>query len=94
MPDTIAPIELSQIDGPQARVGCEQGARDDWSYVLTADDVTEIDAALLGVRDVDILDIDSAAFPLPTLSARLAEIKREILDGRGFFLFRGLPIAR
>ena len=94
MPDTIMPTELPRIDGPQAWTGREQVARGDWSYTLSADDVAEIDSALAGVRDIEILDIDKSAFPLPGLSSRLAEVKREILDGRGFFLFRGLPIAR
>ena len=94
MPDTIMLTNLPRIDGPQAWTGREQVARGDWSYTLSADDVAEIDSALAGVRDIEILDIDKSAFPLPGLSSRLAEVKREILDGRGFFLFRGLPIAR
>ena len=94
MPDTIAPTELPRIEGPQAWTGREQASRVDWSYTLGTADIAEIDTALDGVRDADILTIDRAAFPLPGLASRLAAVKREILDGRGFFLFRGLPIAR
>ena len=94
MPDTIMPTDLPRIDSPQAWTGREQVARGDWSYTFSAGDVAEIDSALAGVHDIEILDIDKSAFPLPSLSSRLAEVKREILDGRGFFLFRGLPIAR
>ncbi len=96
MPDTIAPTAagLPRIEGPQAWTGSDQAARDDWSYTLSGGDVAEIDAALAGVRNSDILAIDRTAFPLPAFSARLAAVKREILDGRGFFLLRGLPIGR
>ena len=68
MPDTIMPTDLPRIDGPQAWTGREQVARGDWSYTLSADDVAEIDSALAGVRDIEILDIDKSAFPLPASS--------------------------
>ena len=96
MPDTIspAPTDLPLIEGAQAWYGTEMAARDDWSFTLTAADIAEIEAALDRVRTTDILAIDRAAFPLPRLSARLAEVGRDILDGRGFFLLRGLPVER
>ena len=92
MPDTITSTDLSRIIGPQAWTGRQQAERGDWSYTFTENDIAEIDAALAQVRDIDILEIDRAVFPLPGLSARLRTVKREILDGRGFYLFRGLPL--
>ena len=96
MPDTISPAttDLPLIEGAQAWYGTEMAARDDWSITLTAADIAELEAALDRVRTTDILAIDRAAFPLPRLSARLAEVGRDILDGRGFFLLRGLPVER
>ena len=39
-------------------------------------------------------DITTANFPLPTLGARLKDLLRELLEGRGFFMLRGLPVER
>jgi len=38
--------------------------------------------------------LTAADFPLPTLAPRLAALRGELLDGRGFALVRGLPVAR
>ncbi|CAG8307832.1 unnamed protein product [Penicillium salamii] len=34
----------------------------------------------------------STNFLLPRLSTRLKELRRDLIDGKGFFLFRGLPV--
>jgi hypothetical protein len=64
-----------------------------WIVRFTDAEIAELDAALrhaLSVSD-DLLDIDREAFPLPVLSARLAEVERELISGRGFALLRGIP---
>jgi hypothetical protein len=63
-----------------------------WTEVLTADELAELDAALRHAlaRSDDVLDIERDDFPLPTLSARLADIERELIDGRGFVRIRGI----
>ena len=97
MPDTAIQAtgsDLPLIAGPQSWRGEAQAGRGDWSCTFTSADIAELDAALDGVRETDILAIDKAAFPLPGLSARLAGIRNEILNGRGFFLLRGLPVER
>lgn len=52
----------------------------------------EIDAAVAGIRarGLDIKDITLADFPLPTLDAKLAEIRQQIMEGRGVSLLRGI----
>ena len=67
-----------------------------WTEVLTAAEIAEVDAALAHARAVsaDLLDIEKTDFPLPTLSGRLKAIERELMDGRGFVLIRGLPRER
>jgi hypothetical protein len=95
MPDTILPVaDLQPVSGPQAWYGPEVAGLSDWAYEFSAAEIAEIEAALGRVRSKEILDIAVEDFPLPTLAPRLAAIKREILHGRGFFLLRGLPIAR
>ncbi len=68
----------------------------DWIYQLAPSDIVEIDAAIAAVeaRGLDILDIGVADFPLPTLDAKLASVKHQLMDGRGIALLRGLPVGR
>jgi hypothetical protein len=70
--------------------------RTDWVHVLTAADIVEISAAMrpLADRQADIARITKADFPLPTAAPKLAAICKEVIDGRGFALLRGLPVAR
>jgi hypothetical protein len=67
-----------------------------WTEHLSAAEVEELDTAVahaFGVSN-DLLAIGKAQFPLPTLGARLKVIERELMDGRGFVLIRGLPRER
>lgn len=67
-----------------------------WQYRLSTPEVAELDAALAQVqsRALPVMQITRAAFPLPTLGQRLTEIRREVLEGRGFVLVRGVPVER
>jgi hypothetical protein len=44
--------------------------------------------------DLDFPELTPEAFPLPTLGQFFAGLGRELLDGRGFLLLRGLPRER
>lgn len=76
---------------------CEWTAGDvadesEWTELLDEAEQAELDAALrhaLSVSD-DPLAIGREDFPLPTLSGRLLEIERELIDGRGFVRIRGV----
>jgi hypothetical protein len=67
-----------------------------WTEVLTPRELDEIDAALAHARakSDDFLQIGARDFPLPTLTARLGALERELMDGRGFVLLRGLTPER
>jgi hypothetical protein len=82
------------IAGPAAWRGADMARRDDWIVRLTPAHVAELEGALAAVRGRDLLDIRRADFPLPTLQAMLHDVRREVLDGRGFVLLRGLPAER
>lgn len=47
-----------------------------------------------GAAPLDAAPLEAAAFPLPRLGGRLARIRAELLDGRGFVLVKGLPVGR
>ena len=85
-----------ELTGPAAWRGPEMAARSDWIEHLAPADVAEIEAAAspLAASDLDIAQIGTADFALPTLGPRLARIRNDVLNGRGFALLRGLPVER
>jgi hypothetical protein len=90
-PDTAAIVPLEPA--------CEWRSDDVGdSYVLQLSDdhVAELDAALTTAESQvdDVLDITRAIFPLPTLGPELARTTRELIDGRGMVLIRGVPVER
>ena len=68
------------------------GDADHWTEHLTDTELQELDAALRQAlrRSDDVLDLTADDFPLPTLAARLSDIERELIDGRGFVRIRGI----
>jgi hypothetical protein len=84
------------VSGPSAWYGPEMAKRTDWVHTLSAGDVAEIERAMrpLADREADIARITKAGFPLPTLAPKLASVCKEVIDGRGFTLLRGLPVER
>lgn len=90
-PDTLPPLQ----QGPQVWLGPAMAERQDWIEILSPADIAEIAAAAtpLAARDADIATLAVQDFPLPTLAPRLAQIKHDVLEGRGFALLRGLPVA-
>ena len=67
-----------------------------WTEVLSPDELEELDAALRAAlaHSDDVLDIGPEHFPLPHLAERLADIERELIDGRGFVRIRGIERER
>jgi hypothetical protein len=65
----------------------------DWSRDFSEAEVAEIERAVRSYAGAPE-DLGRESFPLPTLGRVLSEILRELLDGRGFVLLRGLPVER
>jgi hypothetical protein len=57
-----------------------------WTVALTASDHAELDAALAQAKakSDDLLQIGREDFPLDGLARKLADVERELIDGRGF----------
>lgn len=68
----------------------------DWAYRLSQADIAEVRDAVASVqrRGLPIVAMSGADFPLPRFAATLAEMRRELLEGRGFVYLRGLPVAQ
>ena len=69
---------------------------DAYVFQLTDAHVEELDRALVLAESTcdDVLDITRDAFPLPTLGPELVGVARELIDGRGVVLIRGVPVDR
>lgn len=93
---TGMPMPPGPVGGPGAWRGRDLARSTDWIRVLAPAEIAELEAAAERIiaRDLDLLDVGRAEFPLPALGPVLDAIRRELLHGRGFVLLRGLPVAR
>jgi hypothetical protein len=86
--------------GPAAWRGAELASRTDWIEPLEAADIAELEAAMRaflgrgGEVAARLGAITAQDFPLPRLAPRLAALRTELLQGRGFALLRRLPVER
>jgi hypothetical protein len=66
----------------------------DWSYRITARDRDELLAAVEHFRKLarPLSAVDRTSFPLPRLKDVLADIRSELMDGRGIVMVQGFPI--
>ena len=75
----------------------ESVQREDGSFVteLTPEEVSDVQRALrhFSATGKPLRQLEREDFPLPVLSTRLAELRREVTDGRGFAILRGLPVG-
>jgi hypothetical protein len=90
-----AAIRRSPLEGPAAWRGADLRRQDDWVHELTPDEVAEIRAAVARVheRGIERRRMRAADLPLPRLAPRIDEWRRELADGRGFQLIRGVPVT-
>ena len=95
--DGLGPVDPATLLPLEERCAWRSDEMAD-GYVLrfTDDQLAELDAALAEAerRVDDVLDITRETFPLPTLGPVLAEVTRDLIDGRGVVLLRGLDVGR
>ncbi|MGW7608947.1 TauD/TfdA family dioxygenase [Streptomyces sp. NPDC054766] len=82
--------------GPSVWKGRDLAHPEEWQLHLSAPRLAEIDSALHAARrrDLTLLRLTAADFPLPTLAADLAHLAGILEDGRGFAIVRGIPVER
>src|SRR5947209_1781337 len=88
---------LEPAEGPAVWYGPQIDYRADGMHVLSASEITEIDAALARLHSLgshDFPAITPETFPLPKLRKFFEDLGRELLHRRGFLLLRGLPRER
>jgi hypothetical protein len=98
---SFGPELLPQVQqGPAAWRGADWIDSNDWIEPLDEADILELERAMRRflARGDDVAerlgDITAADFPLPRLAGRLADLRRQLLHGRGFALIRRLPVER
>jgi len=94
--DAFPPGLPRHVDDASAWRGAEMAARTDWIDTLTGPELDELGAASEPWMDesADLAALTRAHFVLPRLGPRLALALQELLQGRGFVLWRGLPVQR
>ena len=67
-----------------------------WIWRWTDAELADLDQALRRVkaRGLGCAEFGKEDFDLPVAGPRLAAVKRELADGQGFVLLRGLPVER
>jgi hypothetical protein len=86
--------EVREIGGPSSWMGPDLQDRDEWIVELDDAQRRELLDALAGIErtGTDFLAMSRANFPLPTVGPLLESMLRELLEGRGFVLLRGVPV--
>jgi hypothetical protein len=89
-------VKLKPVVDPAVWTAADLAADKSWVHPLSAADISELDALIaeLEPRISDVLEIARDDIDLPTLGPRLAKIGKDIIDGRGLALIRGVPIDR
>lgn len=67
-----------------------------WTERFDRAELEELDSALRAAleKSADVLEIGRDDFPLPGLAPRLADIERDLIEGRGFVRLRGIDRNR
>ncbi|NKE46291.1 TauD/TfdA family dioxygenase [Roseomonas frigidaquae] len=85
---------FAPIGGRAAWTGAELGRDASWVVALPQAALSEIEAALAGLGDRTQPRFDARHFPLPRTAPLLAEVARELEEGRGLVRLTGLDPAR
>jgi hypothetical protein len=85
-----------EVRDASAWYGSDLVGRTDWLERLSNLEIGEIDRTvqMLEQSDLDFASLSRKDVPLPTLARRIENVLKEVLNGRGFVLIRGLPIER
>ena len=88
----MSPEGLRFYDGPAAWTATQMSVRNDWIAPLESADIAELKEAVKQSRNTPIVRLTKNDFALRTLGPKLQRLQREVVDGRGFVLIRGLPV--
>lgn len=89
-----AAAPLQPVDDPADWTAADMAHSGQWLYRFDAKEIAEIRVAIAPFdRDeIDLMALDADDLALPRLGKTLRAVRKEVLHGRGFILFRGLPV--
>lgn len=85
-----------EITGPTVwKADDYRNAPERWTHVFTEEENAEIGAAADAFRasGTPLTGITRDNFVLPTFGVYLEELRKDLLDGKGFILFKNLPVS-
>ncbi len=85
------------VSGPSAWTGPDFAKHEAaWLYRLGERELADIDAAVRAFKSSGrpLAEISTGTFPLGSFGDTLRGLLQELLEGRGFFMLRGLPVDR
>src|ERR1700757_1485067 len=87
---------MEPVVDPAAWTAETLGAVDDFAYRITERDTDELIAGIASFRrhGMPIEDVGRDSFPLHGFASVLADMRRELIDGRGIVMLRGFPVER
>jgi hypothetical protein len=87
-------VPMQPVVDPADWTEKELGPVDRWSYRLTSSDHAELKSAVAAFRRTGrrIEDVNNSNFPLEDLAETLADVRKELTDGRGIIMMRNFPI--
>ncbi|KAJ5478497.1 hypothetical protein N7530_004006 [Penicillium desertorum] len=97
--DHIIPFEKfpKQITGPTVWKAEEYRENPEkWTHVFTQDQIDELSSAsdAFLASKTPLTGISKTNFKLPNLAAYLHELRADLIDGKGFILFKGFPVEK
>lgn len=86
---------MQTFEHPAAWTRAEMQDSDVWKYTLNQDEVDELKAAVRQAmaKGRPLREMAAGDFPLPLLTPRIDKLRKELEYGRGFELWRGLPVG-
>ena len=87
-------VPFEPVTDPAGWTAVDMAGGKQWLYRFDAEEIAELRAAIAPYdRDgINLMPVKAQDFALPRLAKTLKAVRREVLHGRGFILFRGLPV--
>ncbi|PKX98452.1 TauD/TfdA family dioxygenase [Aspergillus novofumigatus IBT 16806] len=97
--DHLQPFERfpKEITGPTVWTAAEyRDHPEKWTHRFTPEELDELSRAgdEFINNKIPLTGISKKNFPLPNLSTHLHSLRNDLLNGRGFILFKGLPVTQ
>lgn len=86
-----------EIAGPTAWSKTDYASNPErWTHIFSADEVREMSEAADAfiASGTPLTGITKDLFPLPNFSKFLEPLRKELVDGKGFILFKGMPVEQ